>query len=162
MKQLNILLIVIALSFGCNDDHTIDNSIPTEEQFEIDLELIDNWIADPVNEVTDTLHHQTEIRYTINKQGSGLKAQVADVLRVKYEGRFLESGAVFDSSESFDFVLNSGSIILGWYYMLQEMREGDEFTIYLPSFYAYGTRGNGSIPPNTVLVFDITLIRVGI
>ena len=158
MKKLNILLILIVLSFGCNDNNIV-NPISEEEQLAIDLSLIDNWIAD--SSITNVIEHPTEIRYTINKQGTGLQAQVADVLRVKYEGRFLDTGFVFDSNESFDFVLNSGSIILGWYYMLQEMREGDEFTIYLPSKYAYGTRGNSTIPPNTVIVFDVELIRVG-
>ena len=158
MKKLNILLILIMLSFGCNDNNIV-NPISEEEQLAIDLSLIDNWIAD--SSITNVIEHPTEIRYTINKQGTGLQAQVADVLRVKYEGRFLDTGLVFDSNESFDFVLNSGSIILGWYYMLQEMREGDEFTIYLPSKYAYGTRGNSTIPPNTVIVFDVELIRVG-
>jgi FKBP-type peptidyl-prolyl cis-trans isomerase len=158
MKKLNILLILVVLSFGCNDNNIIE-PISEAEQLEIDLDLIDNWLAD--SSITNVLHHPTEIRYTINKQGSGVPARVADVLRVKYEGRFLDTGLVFDSNETFDFVLNSGSIILGWFFMLQEMREGDEFTIYIPSKYAYGTRGSGTIPPNTVIVFDIELIRVG-
>jgi FKBP-type peptidyl-prolyl cis-trans isomerase FkpA len=159
MKHLSLFLIVIGLSFACSTDNTIDTTISVEEQLAIDIALIDNWLAD--SSITNVLQHPTEIRYTVNKQGTGLEAQVADVLRVKYEGRFLDTGVVFDSNESFDFVLNSGSIILGWFYMLQEMREGDEFTIYIPSKYAYGTRGNRSIPPNTVIVFDIELIRVG-
>ena len=159
MKKLNILLVLVALSFGCSDNNIID-PITEAEQLEIDLDLIDNWLAD--SSITNVLQHPTDIRYTVNKQGTGLQAHVADVLRVKYEGRFLDTSVVFDSNESFDFVLNSGSIILGWFYMLQEMREGDEFTIYIPSKYAYGTRGNVSIPPNTVIVFDITLIRTGI
>jgi FKBP-type peptidyl-prolyl cis-trans isomerase len=158
MNKLNILLVLIVLSFGCSDNNIID-PITEAEQLEIDLDLIDNWLAD--SSITNVLQHPTDIRYTVNKQGTGLQAKVADVLRVKYEGRFLDTGLVFDSNESFDFVLNSGSIILGWFYMLQEMREGDEFTIYIPSKYAYGTRGNGSIPPNTVIVFDVELIRVG-
>ena len=158
MKYLGVLVGgLMIFTLGC--DNTIDDPFDEAAQFAIDIDLIDNWFADTT--ITDTLHHPTKIRYTINQNGNGVKAQVSDVLRVSYEGRFLETGVVFDSSESFDFVINSGGIILGWYYMLQEMKEGDEFTIYLPSFYAYGPTGNGSIPPNTILVFDITLIRVG-
>ena len=160
MKKLNILLIIITvLSFGCSDNNNFVTPNSPEEQLAIDLELIDNWLAD--SSIADVLQHPSEIRYTINEKGTGIRAQVADVLRVSYEGRFLTTGEVFDSNTSFDFVLNSGSIILGWYFMLQEMDEGDTFTIYLPSQLAYGTRGNGTIPPNALLVFDITLIRVG-
>ena len=159
MKYLGVLIAgLMMFTLGCSDPAEEDE-FDVEAQFSTDLDLIDNWITE--NAITDTLHHWTKIRYTINQQGDGIKAQPADAVKVKYEGRFLD-GEVFDSNESYDFVLNTGSVILGWYYMVQEMREGDEFTIYLPSFYAYGPNGSGSIPPNTVIVFDITLIRVGI
>jgi FKBP-type peptidyl-prolyl cis-trans isomerase len=157
MSKIGILIFVSGLFFGCSP--TVDNSLSDEEQYNIDLELIDTWIAE--NGITDTLHHSTGIRYTINKKGSGIKAQVTDQITVSYEGRFLESGIVFDSSPSFGpIAFNASAFISGWYYMLLDMQEGDNFTIYLPSFYAYGKNGSGSIPPNSVLVFDVGLIRV--
>ena len=158
MKQLNILLIVIALSFGCTDN-TIDNTIPVEEQLAIDIALIDNWLAD--SSITDVIVHPTGIRYTINKQGSGPKAEITDIVRINYEGRFLDTGIVFDSGEIGPVVFNAGwGLIEGWYHIVLEMYEGDEYTVYIPSKYAYGNRGSGNIPPNTVIVFDIDLIRV--
>ena len=159
MKYLGVLLgVVMMFTFGCKSDKV--EPISAAEQLVIDLELIDSWLAE--NAIKDVLVHSTNIRYTINQHGSGDEAKVADVLRVSYEGRFLVTGEVFDSNNSFDFVLNSGRIISGWYHMLQEMKEGDEITIYLPSKYGYGSSGNIRVLPNTVLVFDIKLIRVGI
>lgn len=158
MKKLNILLILVVLSFSCNDNNII-NPISEAEQLAIDLELIDNWLAD--SSITDVIVHPTDIRYTINKQGSGLKAEITDIVRISYEGRFLDTGVVFDSGEIGPVVFNAGwGLIEGWYHMVLEMSEGDEYTVYIPSKYAYGTRGSGSIPPNTVIVFDIDLIRV--
>ena len=136
----------------------IVKQLSVQEQLLFDLELIDSWLAE--NAIEDVLYHSTNIRYTINNKGTGIRAKVGDVLKVSYEGRFLD-GEVIDSNESFDFVLSAGSVILGWFYMVQEMQEGDEFTIYLPSHFGYGTRGSSSILPNSVLVFDITLIQVG-
>jgi FKBP-type peptidyl-prolyl cis-trans isomerase len=42
------------------------------------------------------------------------------------------------------------------------MREGDEWELVIPANLAYGARGagGGAIPPNQVLVFDLTLISV--
>ena len=38
------------------------------------------------------------------------------------------------------------------------MRKGDNWKVYIPSDLAYGAAGAGqSIPPNAVLVFEITL-----
>lgn len=158
MKRLGVLLLIVtALSVGCKEE---EDTFDEVAQYQADLELIDQYIAD--NAITDTLHHETGIRYKIVEAGDGIQARVGDKLRVSYEGRLLENDEVFDSSEQFDFVLNSGSVILGWYYMCQEMQEGDTFTVYLPSVYGYGQSGSGSaIPPNATLIFDITLIRVG-
>ena len=157
MKRFSLLIIITGLFFGCSP--TVDNTLSVEEQFEIDLELIDNWLAD--SSITDAIVHPTGIRYTINNQGSGLKAEIADIVYISYEGRFLDTGVVFDSGQIGPVVFNAGwSLIEGWYYMVLEMSEGDEYTAYIPSKYAYGIYGNGGIPPNTVLVFDMTLIKV--
>ena len=160
MKYLGVLLVgVIILTSGCSSEKEV--IITEEEQLVIDLELIDSWLTD--NGITDIQYHSSSMRYTINNKGTGERAQLADNLRVSYEGRFLETGVVFDKSNLFGpFILNASAMILGWYFILQEMDEGDEFTVYIPSKLAYGTRGNSSIPPNTVLVFDIKIIRIGI
>ncbi len=157
MKQLNIFLIfILAMSFGC-DDNTIDNSISVDEQLAIDITILDNWFADTT--ITDVIEHTSDIRYTVNKAGNGTTSPgLSDVVEVTYEGRFLDTGEVFDSNFGFPFILSQ--TIWGWQIMLQEMKEGDEFTIYLPSKYSYGPRGNGGIPPNAILVFDITLISI--
>ncbi len=158
MKRLGILIVVFsALVLGCKEE---EDTFDEVAQYQKDLELIDEYITN--NAITDTLHHETGIRYKIVEAGTGLHARAGDKLRVSYEGRLLENDEVFDSSEQFDFILNSGSVILGWFYMCQEMREGDTFTIFLPSAYGYGQTGSGGvIPPNAALIFDITLIRVG-
>ena len=159
MKYLGILFIgLVIFSLGCSTP--IDEDTFSEvEQFSTDLSLIDNWIAD--NKISDTLHHVSEIRYTINQAGTGTESpERYDVVKVAYEGRYLDTGVVFDSNPNFETVLSQ--TIIGWQLMVPEMKEGDEFTIYIPSLYGYGRYGNVSIAPNTVLVFDIKLIRVGI
>ena len=159
MKYLGGLVIgLMIFSIGCST--STDEDVFSEiEQFNTDLELIDNWIT--LNGIADTLHHESEIRYTVNTAGTGdVYPERYDVIKISYEGRYLESGIVFDSGTNFETVLSR--TIYGWQIMVQDMREGDEFTIYLPSLYAYGRYGNGIIPPSSVLVFDIKLIRIGI
>lgn len=155
MMRFGLLIIISGLFFGCSP--TVDNSLSNEEQFNLDLELIDEYIIE--NDIQDVLIHASDIRYTINETGSGISPKASDVVKVDYTGKFLESGVVFDSNSGTEFILNG--TISGWIIMVQEMKEGDVFTIYLPSFYAYGRNGSGSIPPNSVLIFDIKLIRVG-
>jgi FKBP-type peptidyl-prolyl cis-trans isomerase len=159
MKYLEGLFIgLIFFSFGCSS--TVEEDAFSEvEQFEIDLDLIDNWLT--LNIKADTLHHYSDIRYTINEVGTGTESpERYDVVKVAYEGRFLDTGEVFDSNGSLETVISQ--TIQGWQFMVPEMVVGDEYTIYIPSKYCYGRYGNQSIAPNTILVFDIKLLRIGI
>jgi len=158
MKRFSLLMVVFSgLFFGCETTTVVEN-LTDEEQFEIDLGLIDAYLVE--NEVQDVLIHSTDIRYTINEKGSGVSPDASDIVRVDYSGKFLENDLVFDSNAGAEFILSQ--TIAGWVIMVQEMQEGDSFTIYLPSIYAYGRRGSQpNIPPNSVLIFDIKLTRVG-
>ena len=41
------------------------------------------------------------------------------------------------------------------------MNVGSKYKFYLPSELAYGEQGAGSIPPNSVLVFEVELLSIG-
>lgn len=106
------------------------------------------------------------LKYKVVTSGNGASPVVAEgsVDRVKchYEGRNLE-GQIFDSSyeRNQPAVFPLDGVIKGWTEILQLMKEGDKWTVYIPSELAYGERGQGpKIGPNSPLVFDIELIEV--
>ena len=94
-------------------------------------------------------------------EGTGKKPSATDVVVVHYEGRLLD-GTVFDSSiargEPAEFALNQ--VILGWTEGLQLIKAGGKARLTIPSELAYGPGGVRSIPPNSVLVFEVELIEV--
>lgn len=150
---LPLLLVMIMLLSACDDEEPIS----VVDRFNKELEDIDNYLAE--NNITDTLiHDPSSIRYTIEAEGSGLSPLLSDSIYVDYEGRLLYTDGVFDSGEDFGTILDY--TIAGWEIMVQEMQEGDRYIIYVPSYYAYGSNGSSSIPPNSPLIFDITLKRV--
>jgi len=82
-------------------------------------------------------------------------------VRVYYTGRLI-NGVIFDGTEPglpASFKLNS--VIPGWIEALQLMREGDHWQLVIPPNLGYGVRGagDGMIPPNQVLVFDLKLLE---
>ena len=104
------------------------------------------------------------VRYEILKSGAatGAHPRRADEIVVRYEGR-LSNGQLFDSSTSeasgtATFPL--GKLIPGWVAVLQLMRPGDEWRIYLPAYMAYGEKGAGPIPPNSDLIFKVELVSI--
>jgi len=106
---------------------------------------------------------QSGLQYKIIKRGSG-NNNIKDNSKVliHYEGS-LVNGKIFDSSYEkgipMSFRLNR--VIKGWAEGIKLMREGDIHEFYIPASLAYGSHtANGILPPDSILVFKIELIRI--
>jgi len=102
------------------------------------------------------------LQYKIVHNGFGKRPLPTDMVTVYYTG-FLINGTTFDGTEpGLPAQFKVTDLIPGWTEALELMREGDQWHIVIPSNLAYGARGagGGTIPPNQVLVFDLTLITV--
>ncbi|WP_081209386.1 peptidylprolyl isomerase [Salegentibacter sediminis] len=104
------------------------------------------------------------LRYKIEKEGDGPKAEKGKTVSVHYKG-MLADGTVFDSSykrnQPIDFPLGLGHVIAGWDEGIQLLKVGDQARFVIPSHLGYGDRGAGGvIPPNASLVFDVELVAV--
>ena len=109
------------------------------------------------------------LQYKVVQSGpsAGRSPDINDLVRLHYEGS-LRDGTVFDSSfdrgqplltapEGF----GGSPIIAGWTEILQKMKPGDEWIVYVPPGLGYGEAGApGTIPPNAVLVFRIQMLDV--
>ncbi len=106
----------------------------------------------------------TGLEYVVLASGdeTGTQPQGSDRVVVYYEGRFDEGGGVFDSAfkrgEAAIFPVNR--VIPGWIEALQLMRSGDRWLVHVPGNLAYGPAGNGPIPPNAALNFEVELMDV--
>lgn len=103
------------------------------------------------------------IQYRVITEGKGKKPTAKDTVTVHYRGTLID-GQEFDSSYKRDkpatFPLSG--VIKGWQEILPLMSEGAKWHIAVPSELAYGARGQGAtIGPNSVLIFEIELIKVG-
>ena len=103
------------------------------------------------------------LQYQIIKDGTGNTPKPTDKVTTHYRGTLI-NGKQFDSSydrgEPATFPVNG--VIAGWTEALQLMKEGSKWKLFIPSNLAYGERGAGNdIPPNSTLIFDIELIKVG-
>jgi FKBP-type peptidyl-prolyl cis-trans isomerase len=95
--------------------------------------------------------------------GTGATAVSGDTVTVNYIGAFLD-GTVFDSSFSrgvpFTFQLGTNAVIKGFDQGVVGMKVGGRRVVAIPSDLAYGAAGQGSIPPNTPLQFQIDLVSI--
>ncbi len=103
------------------------------------------------------------LQYEVLKKGNGKSPDLNDVVKVHYHGTLID-GTVFDSSidrgEPATFGVNQ--VIPGWTEVLQLMKEGDKFRVYIPQELAYGAnpQPGGPIEPYSALIFDVELLEV--
>ena len=101
------------------------------------------------------------LQYEVITEGNGPKPAATDVVQVHYEGRLID-GTVFDSSYTrgvpVEFPLDR--VISGWTEGLQLMGVGSKYKFYIPSELGYGSRGAGSIPPFSPLIFEVELLDI--
>lgn len=101
------------------------------------------------------------------KSGTGAEAVAGKKVAVFYKG-WLTNGEVFDQSrpneagelQPFVFTPGAGEVIVGWDQGILGMKVGGTRRLVLPPAAAYGEAGQGAIPANSVLIFDIQLLEV--
>lgn len=97
------------------------------------------------------------------KEGTGAVAEKGKTVTVYYRG-WLTNGTLFDENvtkqKPFSFVVGSGAVIPGWEQDIVGMKVGGERLMIVPPSVGYGEQGQGPIPGNAVLIFDVTLIDV--
>lgn len=101
------------------------------------------------------------LQFEVLSAGEGRKPSREDTVRTHYHGTLID-GTVFDSSyqrgQPAEFPV--GGVIAGWTEALQLMNAGSKWRLHVPSELAYGAQAVGSIPPHSVLVFDVELLDV--
>lgn len=91
--------------------------------------------------------------------GNGEVVDSTSEISVHFVGMY-PSGQIFTATRDapFRFRMGTGTVIEGWSDGLVGMRVGGRRQLIIPPFLGYGHTGNGAIPPDAVLVFDITLV----
>jgi FKBP-type peptidyl-prolyl cis-trans isomerase len=101
------------------------------------------------------------LQYKVVKEGTGPMPTAADKVSVNYTGTLID-GTVFDSSKGTPVSFGVGQVIKGWTEILQKMKVGSKYQVFIPSELAYGESGTpgGPIGPNSALIFDVELLGI--
>ena len=102
------------------------------------------------------------LQYLEVKAGAGKSPGANDTVIVNYRGTLID-GRQFDNSyeRGRPATFQLKKVIKGWQEALQLMKEGAKWELYISPDLAYGKRGRPqTIPPNSVLIFEVELIKV--
>ena len=146
-----------------------------ELQLKEDAKIIANYLKE--NKITAQAT-SSGLCYVIDTPGQGAQPKQGNNIKVNYTGRLID-GKVFDTSlaevakqhgihnpartyEAIAFQVGVGQVIKGWDEGIMCLRQGTKARLFIPSTLAYGSQGvgNGLIPANAILIFDVELVDI--
>jgi FKBP-type peptidyl-prolyl cis-trans isomerase FklB len=170
MKKLYVLPVVLfALSFAaCDESEETDRYTNWKERNEV---FIDSLKQDKsLLKIEDERNKGTFIYYKVLEKGDGNANPplYTSSVTMFYKGMYI-NGDIFDKNFSgadptefnspTTFKVNQ--VITGWTEILQIMRPGDRFKVYIPYKSGYGTTTSSSkVPAYSTLIFDMKMESV--
>ncbi|MEO6304193.1 MAG: FKBP-type peptidyl-prolyl cis-trans isomerase [Bacteroidia bacterium] len=149
MKKSLVLLMILLSVLSCKKKKTAT-------QAELDEKIITDYISS--NNLNATASG-SGLYYVISSQGTGIQPNANSNVTVNYKG-MLKDGSVFDQTATAGATFNLGSVIKGWKEGMQYYKKGGKGILLIPSALGYGAQATGSIPANSVLIFNIELLNV--
>lgn len=131
------------------------------------FEVLQPGVADSYNyKVVDTL----------DRNGNTIKVVRPPVITVRYTGKLISNNTTFDSNQTEPgFKSKLDQVITAWQIAFQPksigeykiggllpkgLQIGSKIRFITPSYFAYGNRGSGVIPPNAPLYFEIEVLDI--
>jgi FKBP-type peptidyl-prolyl cis-trans isomerase len=106
---------------------------------------------------------ESGLQYQVIMPGDAKAASPAatDRVTVHYRGRLLD-GSEFDNSDNHAQVptFSVGTVIKGWREALMLMKPGAKWRLFIPPELAYDMNSPGAIPPGSLLIFDVELLKI--
>ena len=149
MKKIVSITLLVSLLFLINNCKKVDYEV-------VDNDIIQQYIID------NNLNAQSTgsgLYYVIDVPGTGENPTVSSNVTVAYTGS-LTDGSIFDQSNSNGITFPLSGVIQGWQEGIPLFKEGGSGILLIPSALGYGSQSVGSIPANSVLIFDVNLIDV--
>jgi FKBP-type peptidyl-prolyl cis-trans isomerase len=152
IKRWLVLMVIAGLPFifsACDvDSNNVEDPLV---QLNKDIALIDSYLA---SKGIEAVKEPNGVRMVIDVLGTKLPAKsVATTIDIDYVGKLFSNGLVFDQGDNKKFLLSD--LIAGWKIAFTQLPAGSVATLYIPSYWAYGSSGRGDIPGNAILVFDV-------
>lgn len=157
----NLVWCLIGLAFfsgGClkENDHCSPNGsvAPAAE-----VQALKNYLD---SNAIPAIKHSSGLYYVIVSDGTGTTPNVCSSIKVNFIGK-LTNGTKFEGDNNILVTLKF--LLPAWQIGLPLIKPGGRILLYVPPSLGYGGEGktvnsNVVVPPNSILIYDISLILV--
>lgn len=164
MRKSLTLLVPVLFAFifsGClkegSQSFTCTASIPQVTVPSTETAAVEAYLAQ--KGITDAQKSIYGFYYKIDVSGSGATPTVCSNVTLYYQGKLID-GTTFDQTGASPVTFQLGQLISGWQLGLPLIKPGGKIKLYLPPTLGYGSRAVGSIPANSILIFEISLVSI--
>jgi FKBP-type peptidyl-prolyl cis-trans isomerase FkpA len=156
MKKILLAAVVFLSVSGCMKDPKCEYNECGVVAPAAEIQSVQSYLQS--NNIIAT-QHCSGIFYAVQQEGTGTRATPCGSVSLYYKG-MLTNGNVFDQTQPgtpAGFSL-SGGLITGFKNAMLQMKSGGKMTFYIPPSLGYGASQTGSIPANSILIFEVELL----
>jgi FKBP-type peptidyl-prolyl cis-trans isomerase len=149
MKNLFIFLTIVIFISACSKSSNIEINLQQSELF-----LGQNLSNSEVVEI------EPGLQYMIleSSQSDASSPKLEDIITADFHGTLMDDSVFWSSIEIGEpLTIQLSQLIPGCQKVISLMQEGDFWRVFIHPDLAYGKEGRPTIPPNSVLIFDIKL-----
>jgi FKBP-type peptidyl-prolyl cis-trans isomerase FkpA len=150
MKKILVAVLAVIVLAGCKKNKCEYNEC-SKKASDAEIQAVKDYLAS--QGITNAVQHCSGMFYVIQNAGTGQHPAACSGVNVTYKGA-LTNGVVFDQGTA-DLALDE--VITGWRNGLPQIGVGGFMHLYIPPSLGYGSAPYGSIPANSILVFDVVL-----
>ena len=170
LALLGIMALGVVACDGGETPEPDDNGLTYAERLKRDVDSLKVYLDDHLDSIR-TVHNNPDLDYQedstglmwiVYEEGAGPFAQDGDIAYTYYRGSLM-NGAVFDQNLDglpFQFTVASSGVIQGWNIGIKKFQAGTRGYLFLPSPLAYGTQSQGTIPANSILIFNMEVVEL--
>lgn len=166
-KSMIMVFALALISSSCENEPVNQPRTYTEEELlEINRNMmtkesdrINAYVAKNGWEMNQT---STGLRYDIYHHGHGAMPTTTMIATIAYSAYLLDSTEVASTRRSGpkQFRIGHDDVISGLHEGITLLSVGDSARFVIPSHLAYGLTGDNKIPPNSALLYDVTLLGI--
>ena len=164
MKKVLLGLLVVSVFAGClkgDNKQECNYNECSKVAPASEIQALQSYLTS--NGITAT-QHCSGLFYSITQEGTGVRPSYCSTVTINYEGK-LTNGTVFDRApqpppNDRPATFNLADVIAGFRNGVPLVKTGGKVTLYLPPSLGYGSLQQGSIPANSILIFNVELLGV--
>jgi FKBP-type peptidyl-prolyl cis-trans isomerase FkpA len=153
MKKYFLLFCIFAIALSSCRKIVNDTPFDATAQAAADDRAILDYFL--LRGLTPPTKDASGLYYEITNPGTGVHPTLASNITVAYTASTLDD-IVVDTRQSYNFNPLDG-LFDSWRIGIPKIGKGGSITLYSPSGLGHGNEASGNVPPNTVLIFKITL-----